>query len=201
MSKPVLVAQIRERTKKKGLRALRNEGFVPAIVYGSNVESKNIKIQKNEVERVLNKCEIGSSVELNINSDNTLAIIKDIQRHIVKQNVLHIDFQELTKGEKVRVKIPVHLINKSAVENSTLVVQEQLKEIEIQTLPKYLPQSIDVNASILKDKDAIKVSDIDICNDENIEILSDTEQIIALLAHASREEAAVTDEEEELTDL
>ncbi len=202
MSKPVLMAEVRNKKKKRNLKTLRKEGYVPGVVYGHNTENKNLKFKKNEIERVLNRCEVGSSVELKINGEKTLAIIKDIQNHITKDEVLHIDLQQLTAGEKVRVKIPIHIINKSTVESSAFVVQEQLNEIELQTIPKYLPQHIDVDASLLKSVDVIKVGDLDIYKDENIEILSDPEQIVALLTTASKQEAAVTEEQEEnLTDL
>lgn len=201
MSRPVLTAELRKGIKKKNVGLLRREGLVPAIVYGNNIENKNIQLKKNEVEKVFNKYEIGSSVDVEINGKTIMTIIKDIQKHITKQDVMHIDFQELTAGEKVRVKIPLHLVNKSLVENARSVVQEQLNEIEIQTLPKYLPQAIQVDVSGLEHGETIKVCDLDIYNDENIEILSDSEQIIALLANISMEEAAVAEEEPSLTDL
>lgn len=200
MQRPMIVAETRENKKKKGLKKLRNEGFIPGVVYGHNIENKNIKLKKNEMERILNYCEEGSSVELNIDGTKTIAIIRDIQRHITKQSIIHIDFQELTEGEKVRVKIPIHIINKTAVESSTSVVQEQLSEIEIQTIPKYLPQSIEIDASMLKTLDNIKVCDLDVYKNENIEVLTDPNQIIALLANATREEVAVA-EEKSLSDL
>ncbi|RKD26938.1 large subunit ribosomal protein L25 [Caminicella sporogenes DSM 14501] len=200
MQKAVVVAEIRENVKKKGAKKLRKEGYVPAIIYGNNIENKNIKLKKNDVERILNHYEVGSSVELNIGDTKTSVIIRDIQRHITKQNIIHIDFQELVKGEKVRVKIPIHIVNKTAVESSTSVVQEQLNEIEIQTIPKYLPQVVEVDAEILKTADAIKVSDLDIYKNENIEVLTEPNQIIAVLANTTKQEV-VEKEEESLSDL
>lgn len=203
MSKLVLMGEMRDTTKKKGLKSLRREGYVPGILYGRNIESKNIKIKENDLKKVFNRCEVGSKVELNIEKEDTLALVKNIQYHVIKGNIIHIDFQELTKGEKIKVKIPIHLTNKSSVESSTMVVQEQLKEIEIQTLPKNLPDNIEVDASLLDSKEAITISDLDIYNNENIEILSEPEQIIATLAYASKQEAAVTEEDTDssLTDL
>ena len=137
---------------------------------------------------------------LNVDGTNTMALIRDVQRDIMKGNLIHIDFQELTQGEKIRVKIPVHIINKNLVEDSVSVVQEQLSEVEIQTIPKYLPQHIEVDASILKNQDFIKVEDLAVYSDENIEVLTDESQVIALLTNATREEVAVA-EEKSLADL
>ncbi len=201
MNKPVVKAETRHTRRKKATKSLKKEGYVPAIVYGHNIDNKNIKLKTSDMERIASRCEIGSSVELTIDDTNTMAIIKDVQRHIVKKNIIHVDFQELTKGEKVKVKIPIHVINKSSVENATSVVQDQLKEIEIQTLPMHLPQAISIDASLLADKDAIRVQDLDIYNDKNIEMLSDPESIIATLAYVSIQIEEETEEEESLTDL
>jgi len=203
MSRPVLTAELRQDLKKN-VKALRKKGYVPGVVYGNKIDNKNIMVKRNEVERILNQCEIGSSLELKINGKETMIIIKDIQRHVTKGDVIHLDFQELTKGEKIRVRLPIHVINKNLVESSTSVVQDQLKELEIQTIPQFLPDAINVDATLFKDVDVIKVKDLDIYNNENIEILSDPEQIVALLATVSMSEAAATEEEEEgstLTDL
>ncbi len=200
MLKPTINAEIRNNKGKRGVKVLKREGYIPAIVYGHNIESKNIKLKKNDIEKIANNYEVGSSITLNINDNTTMAIIKDIQRDITKGNIIHVDFQELTKGKKVRVRIPIHIVNKASVESSVSVVQEQLKEIEIQTIPKYLPQAINVDASLLKEKEAIKVEDLDIYNDENIEILTDASQIISTLAYATKQETAAT-EEKSLTDL
>ncbi len=201
MSRPILAAELRKGMKKRNVGLLRREGLVPGVVYGHNIESKNIQLKKNEIEKILNRYEIGSTVDVEINGKIIMTIIKDIQRHITKKDVMHIDFQELTAGEKVRVKIPLHLVNKSLVENDRSVVQEQLKEIEIQTIPQYLPQAIQVDVSGLELGGTIKVSDLDIYNDENIEILSDPEQIVALLASVTIYEEEEEEEEAPLTDL
>ncbi|SKC84855.1 50S ribosomal protein L25 [Maledivibacter halophilus] len=203
MSKLALMGEMRDSTKKKSLKALRREGYVPGILYGRNIENKNIKIRENDLKRTFNYCNVGSKVELNIGNEGILTLVKNIQYHAVKGNIIHIDFQELTKGEKIRVKIPIHLTNKSSVESNTMVVQEQLKEIEIQTLPEYLPDNIEVDACVLDSKESITVADLDIYNNKDIEILSEPEQVIATLAYASKQEAAVTEEDTfaSLTDL
>lgn len=199
MNLPVLKVVLRERSKKGGLKGVRREGFVPGTVYGHNKASRNVSFDKRELEKTLSKYGVGSSIALKTDEGFKHALVKDIQRHVTKHHVLHIDFQELTDNEKVRVRIPLHLINRSAVESSTNVLQQQLVDLEILTYPKYLPQVIDVDISAIDLGAPLKVMDLDICNNENIEVINDGEDIVALLTTATKVE--VVEEVVEEVDL
>jgi large subunit ribosomal protein L25 len=190
MERPVLSVVERKETGKNPLKSMRSEGFVPGVIYGHNKENRNVGIDKRELDRVLTKYGVGTSVELNVGDGLKPAIIKDIHRHITKQHVLHIDLQELDYNEKVRVKIPVHLLNKQAVESSVSVVQQQVVELEIQSFPQYLPQSIDVDVSNMKFGEPIKIAQLTVYKDENVQVLHDPEEIVALITTASKVEAA-----------
>ena len=197
MSRPLLKSEVRAGTGKGHLKVIRNEGYVPGTVYGHNKESKNVCFPRKELERLLTKYGVGASVELEVENVVCHAIIKDIHRHVIKQHVLHIDLQELDAGEKVKVRIPLHLINKAAVESSIAVVQQQITELEIQTYPKYLPQIIEVDASALKFGEPMRVKDLAVYADANIEVLHDSEEIVALIASPSKEEVVEEISEEE----
>ncbi|QEK13407.1 50S ribosomal protein L25 [Crassaminicella thermophila] len=186
MGLAVLKVQERELKKKNELKKLRKEGFIPAIIYAHNKKTKQIKLNRQEVDKTLNHYGVGSSVYLEMGNEIKHAIIKDIQRHTTKLNVLHIDLQELDANEKVRVKIPIHLVNKSAVESSTSVIQQQMTELEIQTYPKYLKQSIEVDVSNIKYGEPFIVSQLEIYNDPNIEVLNGAEEIVALLTESTK---------------
>ncbi|QXM07149.1 50S ribosomal protein L25 [Crassaminicella indica] len=198
MGMPLLKVKERKETNKKYLKKIRKEGFVPAVIYGHNKKTKEVQFNKQELDKTLNHYGVGSSVQLSMGDEIRLAIIKDVQRHITKLHVLHIDLQELDEKEKVRVKLPIYLINKSAVESSTSVIQQQMTELEIQTLPKYLPQSIEVDVSTMKYGEPLTVKDLWVFNNENIEVLSDKDEIVALLAASTKLEIK---EEEDPDDL
>lgn len=197
MERPVLNVVERKEAGKNPLKSIRNEGFVPGVIYGHNKENRNVGINKRELDRVLTKYGVGSSVELSVDEGMKPAIIKDIHRHVTKQHVLHIDLQELDYNEKVRVKIPVHLLNKQAVESSVSVVQQQVAELEIQAFPQYLPQSIDVDVSTMKFGEPLKIVELAVYKDENVQVLHDAEEIVALITTASKVEAAAATETEE----
>lgn len=195
MSRPLLKSEVRAGTGKNHLKVIRNEGYVPGTVYGHNKESKNVCFPRKELERLLSKYGVGNSVELLIGDQIYHAIIKDIHRHIIKQHVLHIDLQELDASKKVRVKIPLHLINKAAVESSISVVQQQITELEIQTYPEHLPQTIEVDVAGIKFGEPMRIKNLLISTDKEIEVLRDPEEIVALIASASKEEVVEAEAE------
>ena len=195
MKIPLLKAEPREKIRKTQLKTLRKEGFVPAILYSYNKKTRHISLGKKDLDRILDEYGVGSSVQLEVDGEKRAAIIKEIQRHITKEYVLHMDFQELDENKKIRVKIPLRTINKSAVESSISVLQQQKIEVEIQTYPKYLPQLIQVDVSKMKFGEPIFIKDLSIYKDENIEVLEDGEEIVVLLAMSTKVESL----EKELT--
>ena len=194
MERPMLSVLVREGTGKNQIKSIRNEGFVPAVIYGHNKESKHVGINKRELDKVLAKYGVGSSVELQVGDALKPAIIKDIHRHVTKHHVLHLDLQELDYNEKIRVRIPLHLMNKQAVESSISVVQQQIAELEIQAFPQYLPQSIDVDVCNMKFGEPLKIGELAICQNEHIQVLHNADEIVALITAASKVEAAAATE-------
>ncbi|PAB57010.1 hypothetical protein CCE28_19695 [Anaeromicrobium sediminis] len=191
MAIPLLKAGMRKRKQKTQLKYLRREGLVPATLYSRGKETKSIELSKLELERMFNKCGTGATVQLDFGEETKSAIIKEVQRHITKNYILHLDLQELDENQEISVKIPLYILNKSAVESSVSVIQQQKTEIEIQTYPKYLPQSIEFDATNMKFGEPVLVKDLDVFENENIDVLDDSEAIVALLASTSKIEEPV----------
>ncbi|OQY10660.1 MAG: hypothetical protein B6I28_00625 [Fusobacteriia bacterium 4572_132] len=198
--KDILKVELREKLGKQELKKLRKNGFVPAIVYGSNKENKNIKIHKGEVERFLHRHGLGSSLVLDINGNKINAIMKDFQSSPLKDNLIHIDFQELSKGEKVKVRIPIHFTNKELVEDALNIVSEQLHDIEISAIPKDLIDYIEVDLKNLKEG-PVRVCDLDIYKNPDIEITLDEDLIVASLTTSSKEEVETEEVEDSISTL
>lgn len=184
MVKEILKAEVRNTTKESEVKALRKNGFVPAVLYGHHRDALSIQLPKLVLGKYLAHHGIGSTLDIDVEGKKSMVILKEIQRSVLKSEVIHVDFQELTAGEKVRVKLPIHFINKDQFDSHTTVYQEMLHEIEVQTLPKFLIDSIEVDVSKLTIGDSLKVMDLDVTQDENYEILSDLDNIIASLSHA-----------------
>src|SRR6476620_1254703 len=111
MASAQLSANAREGSGKGSSRKLRSSGSVPAIVYGHGREPQSVTINTRELEKLLDHIAAESTViDLAIDGKSARTLIREIQRHPFKRQILHVDFQELVAGEKVRVNIPIVLV-------------------------------------------------------------------------------------------
>lgn len=196
MSELKMIAQPRETGSKGALKALRKADWVPAVVYGKHTDSKVIRMSANEVKRHGSYMVPGSSFDLELGGETLMVIVKEVQRDPVLQNVVHLDLQELTAGEAIRVKIPVHLHNRELVEGGNMVVQQLISELEIVTLPKDLVQSVDVDCRILNAESGLTVAELPIFQSEAIEVLAEGDAIVAALTMGGKEKVESEEEEE-----
>lgn len=183
------------------VKILRKSGFVPAVVYGHHLDTLNIQIKQDVAVKFSQIQSVGSKVILKIDGEEYLTLFKEFQRDPLNGKINHIDFHALTAGEKVKVKVPINYMNKDSLERDT-VLQEQMREIEISTLPKFLIDHIDIDISNYSLGDSIFVSDLEISSDENIEVISPQTSQVCTIAHAAKfiidlpEDEEETDEEE-----
>lgn len=161
----VLNAQIRELTGKGASRRLRREqGLVPAIVYGLKKEPTQITIaHKDLVKQLENEAFYSHIVTLNIGSDSEQVILKDLQRHPAKQLVMHADFQRVAADQLLTTKVPLHFINEATsvgVKVQGGVVTHSITELEISCLPKDLPEYIELDVQALEVGQSLHISEI-----------------------------------------
>lgn len=186
MATPVLEAIARETVGKNPISKERRIGKVPAILYSRGKETEKVFLNEKELEKILAQYGVISRVGLDYNGERLYAVIKEIQKEAIKQQLLHVDLQRLNENEKVRLTLPIQISYKEAVESSSQIVQLLLSEVEIYTYPRYLPEKVEIDARILKNKDAITIADLNIASNENIEILEDKNTIVASLVYTSQ---------------
>ncbi len=186
MATPVLEAIARETVGKNPISKERKIGNVPAILYSRGKKTEKVFLKEKELEKLLAQFGTSSRLGLDYNGERHYAVIKEIQRDIIKQQLLHVDLQKLNDNDRVKLAFPIHVNNKEAVESSSEIVQLRLSEVEIYTYPKYLPEKVEVDARILKDRAVITINDLSIAADENIEILHDRGAIVASLVYTSK---------------
>jgi large subunit ribosomal protein L25 len=189
-------------------KKIRKNGLVPAVIYGRHINSLSLQIKQPLVVKLIQNQTVGSKVLIDIDGEEHLAIIKELQRDPVTQKILHIDFQELTRGEKVKVALPINYINRDSIEQGA-ILQEQMSEIEISTLPEHLIDYIDIDISKYSLGDSVFVNELDIYSNEDYEVISSPESLVFSIIHvpkfeeatsADEEEADVADEEAETTE-
>jgi large subunit ribosomal protein L25 len=149
---------------KGASRRLRRAGFVPAIVYGGELNPVSIQIQHKDVWHASqNEWFYSSILDLSLGGDVQKVLLRDMQRHPFKQLVLHLDFQRVSENQAIRVRVPLHFLNQEssvAGKTSGVVITHELNEVEISCLPKHLPESIEIDLSGLQIGDIVHLSDL-----------------------------------------
>ena len=170
-----------KRDMQTKAKKLRHEGFVTGNVFGREMkESMPIKITKNEAERFFKTCTKGSKVTLEIEGQSMPVLVKEIDYDSLKRQILEIDFQALVSGEKVHSVAEIVLLNHEKV--TTGVLQQLLEEVSYRALPSALVEKIEVDAGNLKVGDSIKVRDLSIASDQDVELLTDLDAVVATVS-------------------
>ncbi len=190
-----LKAKIR-KLKGKKVRRLREKGILPAVVYGHNIPSKMIKVSYNDFQKVLEKTGESTLIDLKIDQEKPVSVlIQDVQLDPVKDKIIHVDFYQVKKGEKIETEIELNFVGESkAVKelNGTLV--KVMDKIPVRCLPKDLIQELDVDISSLNTfDDVIRVADLSF--PPGIEVLVDSEETVASVSPPEKEEEEKVGEE------
>ena len=155
-------------------KKLRRDGYVTGNVFGREIkESIPIKISQPEVERLLKTDNKGSQIALVVDGKTYDALIKDIEYSVLNRKVEEIDFQALVSNEKVHSVAEVILLNQDAVIAG--VAQELLHEIAYKALPAALIDKVKIDVSSMQVGDTIRVKDLDIAKNKDIDIQTDLE--------------------------
>jgi len=178
MATASLSAEARSETGKGVARKLRAAGRVPAVVYGHARESQALSLVSRDLEKLLSQISAGSTVvELSLGGAVTKTLIREVQRHPFKKQILHVDFQELVAGEKVLVDLPLVFVGvPEGVRLSGALLEQILHSIEVRVDPAHIPNHVDVDVSHLAMGHSLHVRDIVL--PEGLEVLSDEDATI-----------------------
>jgi large subunit ribosomal protein L25 len=187
MATATLNATARTDVGKGAARKLRASLRIPGVVYGHHREATPLAIDARELEKLLGSIATGTTVvELNLGGRMSKTLIREIQRHPFKRQVLHIDFQELVAGEKITVNVPIHLVGTAAGVKDGGTVEEVMREVSVEVDPANIPSHFEIDISALGINDSVHVSDIKV--PAGVEILEDLEATVAVVAPPRVEE-------------
>ncbi len=192
MSESLLMAEAREGKGKSVARRIRRAGRVPAVIYGEVKQPLNIAVDAHDLEMKLR--EKVSLFNISLDGKEHPVIIREIQFHPVKSNVLHVDFLQVKKGHKITMTVPIKLVGKSEGVKAGGVLEELKREVTIEVLPKDIPDSIVVDISGLQMGDGVQVKDL---LAENFEIQDDLEDLVCRVEMPRTIEEEEEEEEEE----
>jgi large subunit ribosomal protein L25 len=188
MEKTKLKASERKNFSKSATRKIRREGLIPGVFYSKHNKTIHIDVS----DRAINPLVFTSKthlISLEIEGhDEYECIIKDIQFDPVTDKVIHFDLLGLTKGEKIKLEIPVQLVGSPVGVKEGGIIQHVMHKIEVECLPRNIPEHIVIDISGLKLGDSIHLGDLTI---ENIEFTDPKESLVVQVTHAKiKEEVA-----------
>jgi large subunit ribosomal protein L25 len=201
-----LIAELREQGKgTSSSRRLRRSGFVPCVIYGAGQDTISLTIDHNQLLRKLNIDNFLSSIiSILINDKKEDVLIKDIQVHPSKQQVMHLDFLRIKSDEVIRVKVPVVFLNEESAIGVKLeggTVTPLMNEIEVSCLPKNLPENLQIDIIDMKVDDMLYLEDIELPDGVEIPLLTqeepNNELVVAIRVLRIAEEAVEEAELEE----
>ena len=201
----ILNADPRERTGSNKARVIRNiDGMVPAIIYGAEKDSLNIKLRLNELTKASqNELFYTQVLLIKTGEEEEKVVLKELQRDPAKGKFLHADFQRVSSKTKLKVVIPVNFVNEDdceGIKNEGGVISKSIREIEILCSAGNIPESIDVDIIELPLGGSIRLTELNLPEGSEIPGLDETTDQMIVSINAPRavvEEEPIVDDEAE----
>ena len=182
MAIATLTATPRSETGKGAARKLRAERRIPAVIYGHHREPQALSLDGRELDKLLDRIAAETTVvELALSSGPTRTLIREIQRHPFRRQVLHVDFQELVAGERITVDVPIVLIGSpNGVRNEGGVLDQVMRQVNVDVDPSAIPNHIDLDVTNLELNESLHVSDLKL--PEDVRILDDLNATVCVVS-------------------
>jgi len=162
MANATLKASRRDQAGKGAARKLRGTGRIPAVLYGHGDKNESLSLDAHELELLLNHIASGSTlISLDIDGRRTDVLIRELQRHPYKPEVMHVDFLQVHGDETLTLSVPIRLTGTPrGVMDDGGVLDQVLYELEIECLPRDIPEAVEIDISKLGIGESLRVHDI-----------------------------------------
>jgi len=191
VSETALVVEARTSTGKGAARRLRAEGRIPAILYGRGRESVPLALDPRALEKILRAGGANTLLDLTVEGHpeikDTVALVKELQRDPLRGTIVHADLYAVDLNRTVRVEVPVHLVGKARGLEFGGILEHTLREIELECLPRAIPDFIEVDVTALEVGDVLHARDIQL--PEGVTMVTDPEQAVVAVALPQAESA------------
>jgi large subunit ribosomal protein L25 len=186
-----LDAQLRTITGKK-VSQLRGQGLVPAVIYGAKFEPVHVQIPHRALQLTLLKAGGTHLINMNVGDSVQTVITREVQRHVLRGDIMHVDFLAVDATTLIETEVPVHFINESpAVQTKQGILVTGMNTVRVEALPADLIYTVEIDLSkLMRPGDAIHVRDLSL--GAKIRIVSDPDEVVvrvAVTAAAESEEA------------
>lgn len=182
-----LNAELREATGKNRVNKLREQGSFPAAIFSKGKDTINVTVTSRDFDAVFQEAGMTSIVDVVVDGKAHPAIIKEIDRHPFKNQVLHVNFQGVRMDQPIKVEVPIECLNKDSIRVQPSVFTQVLSFLHIECLPNDIPDVIAIDVQNMQIDDTISVKDFEITKDKKITILTDLEETVCVLSHEREE--------------
>ena len=198
MDEIVLTAATGRTVGTRPSRRLRATGDIPAVVYGLDQEPVTVTVEWPELRRAITtEAGLNAVIQLEIDGDRHLSIVKDIQRHPVRRDVLHVDFIRIDPDREVVVDVPIVFVGDAEeVTNNDGMVDQNLFALTISSTPGNIPTEIEIDISALTIGDSLRVGDLVLPQGVSTEVDLDDAVAVAMITRSTLEAMAADEEAE-----
>ena len=192
-----LMVDVRTASGKKAAKDLRFRGQLPAVVYGEDAASVACSVDYRALTDLLKAHGRNAIISLSAGDTSQSTIIKDIQYHPLRDEILHVDFHRIDLTRKIVVEVPIHATGSAVgVRISEGILEQMLHDIEVECLPTEIPDHIEIDVSDLDIGDSLHVSDI-VQDSDEFAIVTDADRTVFAVAAPT---LVIEEEEEEVED-
>lgn len=179
--------ELKLKAQKRKAKENISTDELAAVVYGKGLETQSLKLNRSEFNKVFAIAGESNLIEIDLDGDKTKTIIKEIQKHHVKDWIRHVDFYQVNMKEVIDAEIPLHFVGESdAVKLMGGILIKEINDLSVECLPGDLVNNIDVDISVLKTlDDVIRVEDLNI--PKTMKSLLESDTIVAMIAQAKEE--------------
>jgi len=196
MEDNLIKAEIRKGKGKSKAKNTRNKGGIPCVLYGRGLESLGITVSLKDWEKLRKNIKRNTILKMELSNDGGVeerpVMIKDIQRGVLRDEILHIDFLQVSMERKIEVEIPIHLTGEAVGVKNNGIVELHLRTIMVECLPSMIPEKIDLDVTNLGIGDSIHANEISIPGVKILENLGVA--IVTIIPPSGGEEKAVAAE-------
>lgn len=191
MERLQLKAATRGKTSKGKLKELRREGFIPGVVYGSDISSTSLVVNGKELSRALSTS-AGANVLIDLflksgTEEKKTVMIKEVQRNPIKGTLLHVDFIKISLEDKLQVKVPINFQGEPRGIKEGGVASMPLREVMVESLPTVIPEQLDIDITDLGVGESLTIADLEV--PPGVEIMEDPDEtLVSIVAPTLVEE-------------
>jgi len=192
MDEIVLTAATGRTTGTRPSRRLRREGSIPAVVYGLDQDPVSVTVEWPDLRRAITTdAGLNAVIQIDIDGDRHMSLVRDVQRHPVRRDVLHVDFIRIDPDQEVVVDVPIVLVGEAdEVTNNDGMVDQNLFALTVSAAPDNIPTEIELDVSALTIGDSLRVADLVLPAGVTTEVDPEDAVAVAMITRSTLEQLA-----------